>query len=56
MRFLVQIKKKNYRFEFVLIVCPLQPFLLQLAVHINTECPLLEVPCKFVEAGCAFKV
>lgn len=27
----------------------------KLAVHINTECPLLEVPCKFVEAGCVFK-
>ena len=44
-------------YKFASLVCfVFQHFPLQLTVHINTECPLLEVPCKFVEAGCAFKV
>ena len=28
----------------------------QLTYHMNVECPLLVVPCKFLEAGCTFKV
>lgn len=27
----------------------------KLVVHMNNECLLIEVPCKFVEAGCTFK-
>ncbi|EDO45915.1 predicted protein [Nematostella vectensis] len=26
-----------------------------LAVHLNQECPLLVIPCRFAEAGCTFK-